>query len=601
MSPSRNPNVAMAVAAGTLGEAVRGLSARYPERIAVRTVDDAVALNWATLQVRIDALAGGLAGLGVERGDPVALMLTNRPEFILADLAAATLGAVPFSIYQTLPPDQIAYIVSDAGARVAIVEKAFLGPFMKARSSVPTLEHVIVVDADADAPGTLSLAAVEGSNPAFDAVAAARAVDPDDIMTLIYTSGTTGPPKGVQLSYHNLFSLLGPATEVIDLPDAGNVISWLPTAHIAERALNYYIPMLLGATITTCPNPREIGAYLPKVRPTFFFAVPRIWEKMKAGLEAQLAMLPDDTRRRLQEGLAAALEKVRLTQAGNPVPQELADRVAQADAEFFAGVRQLVGLDRAIAIGVGAAPTPLNVLEFFHALGIELGEGWGMSETCGIGTMNVPGQIKLGTVGRPLRCVEIKLAPDGELLVRGPNIMMSYRNQPEKTAEALRDDGWLATGDIGTIDPDGSLRIVDRKKELIINAAGKNMSPANIEGTLKGASPLIGQVCVVGDGRRYNAALIVLDADFGSAWAAQNGLAGTPIAELVTNPKLVAAVQAAVDEANERLSRVEQIRKFTILVAEWLPGGEELTPTMKLKRKPIATKYAAEIEAMYAA
>jgi long-subunit acyl-CoA synthetase (AMP-forming) len=322
---------------------------------------------------------------------------------------------------------------------------------------------------------------------------------------------------------------------------------------------------------------------------------------MKAGLEAQLAALPDDTRRRLQEGLAAGIEKVRLTQAGKPVPQELADRVAQADAEFFAGVRQLVGLDRAIAIGVGAAPTPLNVLEFFHALGIELGEGWGMSETCGIGTMNVPGQIKLGTVGRPIRCVDIKLAPDGEILIRGPNIMVSYRNQPEKTAETLREDGWLATGDIGTIDPDGSLRIIDRKKELIINAAGKNMSPANIESTLKGASPLIGQVCVVGDGRPYNTALIVLDADFAPAWAAQNGLAGTPIAALATNPKLVAAVQAGVDEANARLARVEQIKRFTILAAEWLPGGEELTPTMKLKRKPIAERYAAEIAAMYAA
>jgi long-subunit acyl-CoA synthetase (AMP-forming) len=405
----------------------------------------------------------------------------------------------------------------------------------------------------------------------------------------------------VQLSYRNLFSLLGPATEVIDLPDEGCVISWLPTAHIAERALNYYIPMLLGGTITTCPNPREIGSYLAKVRPTFFFAVPRVWEKMKAGLEAQLAGLPDDTRRRLQEGIAAGIEKVRLTQAGKPVPQELADRVAQADAEFFAGVRQLVGLDRAIAIGVGAAPTPLNVLEFFHALGIELGEGWGMSETCGIGTMNVPGQIRLGTVGRPISCVDIKLAPDGEILIRGPNIMVSYRNQPEKTAETLREDGWLATGDIGQIDPDGSLRIIDRKKELIINAAGKNMSPANIESTLKGASPLIGQVCVIGDGRPYNTALIVLDADFGPAWAAQNGLAGTPIAALAANPNLVAAVQAGVDEANARLARVEQIKRFTILAAEWLPGGEELTPTMKLKRKPIAAKYAAEIEAMYAA
>jgi long-chain acyl-CoA synthetase len=404
----------------------------------------------------------------------------------------------------------------------------------------------------------------------------------------------------VQLSYANLFSLIEPAAEIIELPEESHVISWLPTAHIAERALNYYLPLLAGATITTCPNPRDIASYLTKVRPTFFFAVPRIWEKMKAGLEAQLSALPEETRTRLQEGLAAAVEKVQLTQAGTPVPADLAAKAAQADTEFFAGIRQLVGLDRAIAVGVGAAPTPRNVLEFFHAIGIELGEGWGMSETCGIGTMNAPGRIKLGTVGKPLSCIELKLAADGEILVRGPNIMVGYRNLPDKTAETIGTNGWLSTGDIGEIDPDGSVRIVDRKKELIINAAGKNMSPANIESTLKGASPLIGQVCVIGDNRPYNTALIVLDTDFGPAWAAQSGLADTPIAELAGNPKLIAAIQAGVDEANRRLARVEQIKKFTVLATEWMPGGTELTPTMKLKRKPIAELYAKEIEAMYA-
>jgi long-chain acyl-CoA synthetase len=594
-----NPNLESALDAGTLSEAVRRLARRYPNRVAVRTVDDAVAYSWTTLQARVDALAGGLAKLGVGRGQPVALLLTNRPEFVLADLAVATLGAVPFSIYQTLPPEQIAYVVSDAGARVAIVETAFLHTFMKARPEIATLEHVIVLEGS-EVPGTVALADVEGSDPAFDAEAASRAVEPTDLMTLIYTSGTTGPPKGVQLTYRNLFSMLKPATDVIDLPDEGHVISWLPTAHIAERALNYYIPLLLGATITTCPNPREIASYLPKVRPAFFFAVPRIWEKVKAGLEAQLASIPDDTRERLHSGLAAALEKVRLTQAGKPVPQEIQDRAARADAEFFAGIRQLLGLDRAIAVGVGAAPTPTDVLEFFHAIGIELGEGWGMSETCGLGTMNAPGQIKIGTVGRPIAGTELKLAPDGEILVRGPNVMTGYRNLPEKTAESLTAEGWLATGDIGEIDAEGYVRIVDRKKELIINAAGKNMSPANIEGTLKGGSPLIGQVCVIGDRRPYNTALIVLDADFAPAWAAQNDLGGKPMEELASEPKLVAAVQAGVDAANAQLARIEQIKKFTILPSDWLPGADELTPTMKLKRKPIAEKYAAAIEAMYA-
>jgi long-subunit acyl-CoA synthetase (AMP-forming) len=288
-----------------------------------------------------------------------------------------------------------------------------------------------------------------------------------------------------------------------------------------------------------------------------------------------------------------------LERDGRPVPAGLAARVAAADAELFSALRAMLGFDQVLAVGVGAAPTPREVLEFFHALGIELGEGWGMSETCGVGTINPPGEIRLGTVGRAIPGIELKLAADGELLIRGENVMVGYRNQPEKTRETIGDDGWLATGDIAEIDDDGYVRIVDRKKELIINAAGKNMSPANIESTIKGASPLLGQVCVLGDRRPYNTALVVLDPDFAPAWAAQHGLAGKSVEALATEPALIAAVQAGVDAGNARLARVEQVKKFTILPADWLPGGDELTPTMKLKRKPIAAKYAAEIEAMY--
>jgi long-subunit acyl-CoA synthetase (AMP-forming) len=588
----------MVLEAGPLAAAFRGMVYTHPAHRAVRTVADVVTYTRGGLRDAVDALAGGLARLGVARGQPVALMLTNRPEFFVADLAAATLGAVPFSIYQTLAPEQIAYVVGDAGARVAIVERRFLDAFLQARPELPDLEHVILVDGDA-VSGTVPITEVAGSNPGFDAEAAARAVQADDLMTLIYTSGTTGPPKGVQLSYRNLFSLVAPISKLIDLPAGGRVISWLPTAHIAERALNYYFPLLSGATITTCPNPRDIIGYLPKVRPHFFFAVPRIWEKLKAGLEAQLAAAPEAARTGMEAALAAAIEKLHLERDGRPVPAGLAARVAAADAELFSALRAMLGFDQVLAVGVGAAPTPREVLEFFHALGIELGEGWGMSETCGVGTINPPGEIRLGTVGRAIPGIELKLAADGELLIRGENVMVGYRNQPEKTRETIGDDGWLATGDIAEIDDDGYVRIVDRKKELIINAAGKNMSPANIESTIKGASPLLGQVCVLGDRRPYNTALVVLDPDFAPAWAAQHGLAGKSVEALATEPALIAAVQAGVDAGNARLARVEQVKKFTILPADWLPGGDELTPTMKLKRKPIAAKYAAEIEAMY--
>jgi long-chain acyl-CoA synthetase len=259
----------------------------------------------------------------------------------------------------------------------------------------------------------------------------------------------------------------------------------------------------------------------------------------------------------------------------------------------------MLGLDQLVAVNVGAAPTPVEVVEFFHAIGIELAELWGMSETCGTGTCNRPGQVKIGTVGPASPGVELRLAEDGEVLCRGEFLMTSYRNQPDKTAEALDADGWLHTGDIGTIDEDGFLTIVDRKKEIIINAAGKNMSPANIEAAIKTSSPLIGQACCIGDRRPYNTALIVLDADFAPTWAQQNGLGERSLEDLAQAPEMAQAVQAGIDAANARLARVEQIKNFTIVRGDWLPGGDELTPTIKLKRKPIAAKYADAIERMY--
>jgi long-chain acyl-CoA synthetase len=588
-----------AVDAPTVTEALRRTAANHPEIVAVRTSDDSVSLTWSELLVRVDAVAGGLARLGVARGDTVAIMLGNRPEFHIVDLAVAMLGATPFSIYQTYPAEEIEYLITDAASKVAIVEQAHLPVMLQARESLAGLEHVIIVDGDAP-PDTISLADVEGSNPDFDVVAAAAEIDQDDVLTLIYTSGTTGKPKGVQLSHHAIMFSAHSIDELIPLPPGGRLISWLPAAHIAERMAHHYIPVIYAGTITTCPNPREVVSYLPQVRPTWFFAVPRIWEKLKAGLEAMRASLPEEQRAPIEDALAASIERVRLTQRKQPVPPELEAKVQQADEQMFSNLRAMLGLDQAIAVNVGAAPTPVEVIEFFHALGIELAELWGMSETCGFGTCNRPGEVKIGTVGPPAPGVELTIADDGEVLVRGEFVMLGYRNSPDRTAEAIDADGWLHTGDIGQLDDDGFLTIVDRKKEIIINAAGKNMSPANIEAALKTGSPLIGQACVIGDARPYNTALIVLDADFAPQWAGQNGIDRTTLEELARDPQMIAAVQAGVDAANERLARVEQIKKFTIVGGDWAPGGDELTPTMKLKRRPITAKYAAEIEAMYA-
>src|SRR5918995_1411982 len=485
---------------------------RLDDDVAIRTADDAVTVTWDELRRRVRAIAGGLAGLGVSKGDTVALMLNNRPEFIPVDLAAVSLGAVPFSIYQTAAPEQIEYVISDAGARVIVVESSFLALIEEIKQNLPELDHVVVVDADG---GTATLTGLESADPDFDPTPIADAIEPDDLLTLIYTSGTTGPPKGVQLTHRNLLSLVSSVEDVIELPKRGSkVVSWLPAAHIAERGAHYYLPVTRGVEVTICPDPRKIVEFLPQVRPTWFFAVPRIFEKLKSGLEAKLDRVPGEAGKEARKAIEAATQKVRLESAGEEVPDQLATAVAQADEQMFSQLRHQLGLDEVVAINVGAAPTPLEVLEFFHALGIEVGELWGMSETCGVATCNPPERVKLGTVGPPVPGVEIKLADDGEVMVKGASVMPGYRNMPEKNAETITGDGWLLTGDIGEIDEDGYLKIVDRKKELIINAAGKNMSPANIEAAVKSSSPLIGQACAIGDRRPYNTALLVLDADY---------------------------------------------------------------------------------------
>lgn len=592
--------------ARTLIEAFERTCGTRADQVAIASRGGEQTLTWAQWRDRSRAIAGGLYRLGLRRGEAIALLMTNRPEFHVADLAAVMLGATPFSIYQTSSQNQVEFVLSNAGARIAIAESRYLPVLLAAQKSLPQLQHVILVDPeslDEGREGVLGLEQVQASGDGEDlqdaVTAAVQQIEPDDVLTLIYTSGTTGDPKGVQLTHRNAMAAAASVESVISFPEGSKVISWLPAAHVAERTAHHYIPIVYGMQVTTCPDPQQVLACLPEVRPQWFFAVPRIWEKLKAGLEAMLASLPEEQRAPTEQAFAAALERVRLEQAGEPVPPALAARVAEADERVFANLRAMLGLDQVAAVNVGAAPTPVEVLEFFHAIGIPLAELWGMSETCGAGCVNPVGKVKLGTVGPPVEGVEIQLADDGELLVRGEVVMAGYRGAPEKTAEAIDSEGWLHTGDVAEVDEDGYVRIVDRKKELIINAAGKNMSPANIEATLKSASPLIGQACTIGDGRRYNTALIVLDADFAPAWAARNGIQDSSLERLAGEPALLAEVEKGVQAANRKLSRVEQIKRFTIVPGDWLPGGDELTPTMKLKRRPIAEKHSQAIEAMY--
>src|SRR5215218_6611925 len=508
---------------------------RLRDDLAIRDEARDVELTWNELRDRVHRIAGGLAKLGVEKGDTVAIMLNNRWEFIPCDLAAVSLGAIPFSVYQTYAPEQIQYLLSDAESKLVITEDAFAEKVNLVRGDLPSLEHVIVVDSE---DGDHTLEALMEMDPGFDPGESVERVGPDDLLTLIYTSGTTGPPKGVQLTHRNVLFAVATADEMIELPErGGKVISWLPAAHVAERNAHYYLPVTRGVSVAVCPDPRRIAEFLPKVNPTWFFAVPRIFEKLKSGLEAMIAGLPDEQREPAEKGLEASLRKVRAEQAREEVPAEVAEAAAEADEQMFAKLRAQLGLDEALAVNAGAAPTPLEVLEFFHAIGIPVGELWGMSETCGLGAINPPDRIKLGTVGPPTPGVELKLEDDGEILVKADCVMPGYRNLEEKNAETYTEDGWLRTGDIGEFDEDGYLKIVDRKKELIINAAGKNMSPANIESNLKAASPLIGQCVAIGNARPFNVALIVLDPDFAPVWAGQNDLGGMSIEELAGEEK----------------------------------------------------------------
>jgi long-chain acyl-CoA synthetase len=410
----------------------------------------------------------------------------------------------------------------------------------------------------------------------------------------------------VELTHASMLAEIAATSSVLPISSTDRIASYLPSAHVADRWSSHYQQMVAGLQITCVADIKTIAAALADIRPTIWGAVPRVWEKIKAALEAKIETEADPQRQQaLQWAVATGIKKVRAEQAAiggvGPGPDEaLLAEYAKADELVLSKIRQQIGLDEVRWSVSGAAPTSIDVLEFFGAIGLPICELWGMSELSCCATINPPERIKIGTVGPALPGVELSIAEDGELLCRGPLLMRGYRNEPQKTSEAIDADGWLHTGDVATMDDEGYIRIVDRKKELIINAAGKNMSPTNIESHLKSASPFIAQAVAIGDRRPYNVALIVLDPDACAAYAAKAGLTDASPAALCEDQGLVAAVTAAVEEANAGLSRVEQIKTFRILPVDWMPGGDELTPTMKLKRKPIGEKYAAEIEALYA-
>ena len=569
-----------------------------------RTAAGWQALTWRQYHDAVRRAAYGLRSLGLHSGGFGTIMMRNRPEHVIADLALLFARGVPVSLYNTLAPEQIAYVAAHCEAEVAFVEDSeMLARFDAVRTKLPNLRHIVLVEGQA--PGTMSwedLLARGDAETAKDPdwfEAAYDQVQPTDLVTLIYTSGTTGPPKGVMDTHRNVLwmSASGNLTTPEPSPDDRH-LSYLPLAHAFERYTGHWNAIIRRQQVYFCPDLQKVFEYAAEVHPTVMIGSPRVWEKLQAGIQAAIAADPDPQHRAgVQQALQVGRQVAEYRMRGEDLPPPLATAAERA-APVWHAIRARVGLDQC-RLGVsGAAPISADVVGFFRALDLPLVEGYGMTESTVGATLNPLGQERLGTVGKPNAGLEVKLAADGELLLRGGNVMRGYYKDPEGTAAAIDADGWLHTGDVATIDADGYVSIVDRKKELIITAGGKNISPANLENLLK-RNPLIGQVAVVGDRRPYITALIVLDADATRAWAALHDLGGLSLAELAQHPDVLAEVQRGVDQANEQVSQAERIRRFRILPVEWTVDSGELTPTLKLKRRVIYERYAQHIQNLY--
>ena len=564
--------------------------------------------DWATKTLREVAddaarLTSSLKDLGVGKGDTVVMMIRNRQEFHALDLAVLFCGATPVSIYNSSAPDQIQYLVNDCGAKLAILEDdGFLRRFESVRDKIPTIEHIALVEADGASDDILRYADLIGAEPA-DLATAAESATLDDIATIIYTSGTTGPPKGVMLSHSNVAWTLESVgqsmrdqTDITDFAGKRHV-SYLPMAHVMERLLGHYYMVDFATRVFCCPETAQMPAVVREAKPNVFIGVPRVWEKMYAGVTAALSADPEKERQ-FNEAVAAAAPIMAKMTRGEATDEEIATWNF-LDEVGFKAVRGLIGLDE-VEIGIsGAAPIPAEILEWFRAIGVPLSEGYGMSETTAV--LSWAAAAQPGYAGTAATGVEMKLAGDGEVLARGGNMFVGYLGLPDKTAETVDDEGWVHTGDIGVIDDEGYLKIVDRKKELIITAGGKNISPANLEAALK-MIPLVGQACAVGEQRPFVAALVVLDPDAAAAWAAEHGLEGeaATLSALAENPDVIAEVEAGLADVMSDFNNAEAVKKVKVLGEEWMPDSELLTPTSKLKRRGVLETFAAEIEALYA-
>ncbi|WP_326686695.1 MULTISPECIES: AMP-dependent synthetase/ligase [unclassified Streptomyces] len=557
-------------------------------------------LTWSQARHRVAEVAAGFTSLGVGRGDRVLMMMGNRPEHWLSDLALVHLGAVPVSVYGTAAPEQIAHIARHSGARLAVVggpaEVSRWEPLLGPERDAGRLDGLVVADGDGGGSHTpWSALARPYERADFDKTW--RGVRAGDPVTVVYTSGTTGDPKGVVISHRNVI-LNGLALDkVAAVPDHAEHICYLPFAHIAERMLGIYLPVLRASHVHLCDDPARVAELAGRLHPAQFFGVPRVWEKLAAAVRAGLARMPGEQRAAVEAAGEIARAHVRCRERGERPSGELEAAYARARSEVIEPLLARAGFERLVWTASASAPMPPEVLDFWAGFGVVVMDAWGLTETTGALTLNGPGGFRLGSVGRPLEGTEIRTAPDGEIEVRGTTLFGGYLRADGSVEPATDAQGWFPTGDIGRIDEDGYLWLTDRKTEMIVTSTGKNVSPALVENTLK-EHPLIGQALVHGDGRSYLVALLVLDPEAAPAWAAAHGIdvsSGAPAA----HPGIRAEVERAVAAANSRLNRTEQVKRYVLLDREWSPETGELTPSLKLRRRVIGDKYGQEIDGLY--
>jgi long-subunit acyl-CoA synthetase (AMP-forming) len=505
-------------------------------------------------------------------------------------MATLHLGAVPVSFYNSSSVDQLAYLLDDSHADVIVTERALLERATGARARATRPVKLVVVDADEpDATSLLDL--VSKGTPL--SAGTRPALSPADLVTVVYTSGTTGEPKGAELTHDNILAQIRGLHSLGRLPSGGRALSYLPFAHMGDRLCAYYMPVVMGACITYHQDPRTAADLLPEIQPTLYMAVPRIWERIGDSARSWIAAQPPDREQALNAAITLGSQLHDDRVEDRPSDPSTTARWRAHD-QLLNELRTALGLAGGELLFTGAAPLPPETLRFFAAIGVDLCECYGQSETAGIILCNPAERPRPITNGLPLPGVEARIEADGELLLRGPMVMRGYRGKPELTAAAIDTDGWLATGDVFVTDEAGYYRIVDRKKEIIVSSTGKNIAPAFVENAITSVSPLVAAAVCIGDARSYITAMIVLEPIGAGALSGESDPAA-----IARDPNVIAKIKQAIRTANEALNGAERVRRFRIVESTWLPGTEELTPTMKLKRKPIAAKYAREIDELY--